>query len=364
MMQLEASYSDAKNTISQLMQSGKGDQACRDLAKATAKEVTDSVAASQKTVADMPNGGQCANEGQNLVTDAENAKKAAEKAQADAQTALNNAKGAKINFGDFVVSSLTEGQCSYFYGSQVWKDAKAKIASAQTTLNTKTAETTAAGKAVETAKNTAKQMVKECQCKSKEAIEKAIKDLNAKSKSSNQAAWNKSHHMLCVLDGKAVNSCSVPALPVVKPVPFGAGVYKACGPEVEKSIYLGQQSGGNQNYHHFTLYKLTKTDGYSDDKAGMDKYMKDCTRLGLKGVGCGTSSYNASPQVTFEGKTGYLTTAMPNAWGCNMMSSLSSNTGWGNDIVAFQEKYGNGAALYTPKGHPTGSWQLHAVCSN
>lgn len=266
MVQLKASYTDAKNTISQLMQSGKGDQACRDLAKATAKEVTDSFAASQAAVAGMPNGGQCANEGQNLVTDAENAKKAAEKAQADAQTALNSAKGAKINFGDFVVSSLTEGQCSYFYGSQVWKDAKAKIASAQNTYNTKAAETTAAGKAVDTAKNTAKQMVKDCMCKSKEAIEKAISDLNSKAQSANQAAWTKAHHMDCVLDGKAANSCSVPALPVVKPVPFATGVDKACGPEVEKSIYLGLQSGGNQNYNHFTLYRLTKSDGYTDDK--------------------------------------------------------------------------------------------------
>lgn len=96
----------------------------------------------------------------------------------------------------------------------------------------------------------------------------------------------------------------------------------------------------------------------------MDKYMKDCTRLGLKGVGCGTSTYNASPQVTWEGKTGYFTRAMPNNWSCNMMGHMKQKTGWGNDIVAFQEKYGNGAALYTPKGHPKGDWQLHAVCSN
>merc|ERR1711988_368904 len=113
MMQMEASFSEAKDTVTNLLQAGKDDAACRTLAKATAVDVNDSVAASQKAVANLPNGAQCNNEGQPLV------------------------KKAGSNFGDYVVSSLDGKSCSPFFNSNVWRNAKSKITAANNVYNKK-----------------------------------------------------------------------------------------------------------------------------------------------------------------------------------------------------------------------------------
>merc|ERR1711998_301775 len=208
----------AKATITELIASGKSKNACSNLANTAKKDVTDSVAASQKVVAGMPNGDQCKNEGAPLITKANDDKTKADNAESDALKKLNDAKGAQIDFGKFTVSSLKEGQCGSFFNTQVWKDAKNKIKNADTAYT----------KAKTTAKDAAAKLVKKCQCDSKKAIEKAIKDLNEKSKAANQAAWTKAYHMDCVLAGTPASKCSIPALPKVQPVPFGAGVKDSC----------------------------------------------------------------------------------------------------------------------------------------
>merc|ERR1711988_1933802 len=219
-MQMEASFSDAKASVNELLQAGKDDKACRNLAKTTAVEVNDSVAASQKAVANMPNGDQCNNEGAHLIKKAEDDKKKADKAEKDALNKVNAARSAKINFGDYVVSSLDGKSCGYFYNTQVWKNAQSKIKSAETHYAKKKAEYDASVKAVATAKEEAAMLVRKCKCTSKNSIEKAIADANSKSKAANTAAWKKSYHMICVLDAKPANKCTVPPLPEVKPVPF------------------------------------------------------------------------------------------------------------------------------------------------
>jgi hypothetical protein len=218
----------AKATITELIASGKSKNACSNLAGTAKKDVTDSVGASQKVVAGMPNGDQCKNEGAPLITKANDDKTKADNAESGALKKLNDAKAAQIDFGKFTVSSLKEGQCGSFFNTQVWKDAKNKIKNADTAYTK--AKTTAkdAAKAVTTAKDEAAKLVKKCQCDSKKAIEKAIKDLNEKSKAANQAAWTKAYHMDCVLAGTPASSCSIPALPKVQPVAFGAGVKDAC----------------------------------------------------------------------------------------------------------------------------------------
>merc|ERR1711988_739782 len=225
-MEMDAEFEDAKASVNELLQAGKDDKACRNLAKTTAVEVNDSVAASQKAVANMPNGDQCNNEGAHLIKKAEDDKKKADKAEKDALNAVNAAKSAKINFGDYVVSSLDGKSCGYFYNTQVWKNAQNKIKNAETAYNKRKAEAQAAAKGVTAAKEEAKVLVNKCKCTSKTAIEKAIADANSKSKAANTAAWKKSYHMICVLDAKPANKCTVPPLPVVKPVPLADA--KAC----------------------------------------------------------------------------------------------------------------------------------------
>merc|ERR1711970_140099 len=187
---MEASYNDAKNTVTALLQEGKDDSACRDMAKATADEVTASVDNQQKQLAAMDNGDSCNDEGQGLIDTANKNQEEADKAKTDANKALNEAKSEKFNFGDFDYNSLTEGQCGTFFNSQTWKDA----------------EGNAAAKAVQTAKDEAKSMVKECKCKAKRALDDALESLNKNAKEANTKAWNKAYHMQCVLDGKTTNN--------------------------------------------------------------------------------------------------------------------------------------------------------------
>jgi len=224
----EEAHEEAKASITELLASGKSSTACSNLAGAAKKGVTDSVAASQKVIAGMPNGSQCKNEGSSLVTKANGDKTKADKASADALQKLNDAKNAQIDFGKFKVSSLKEGQCGSFFNTQAWKDAKSKITNADKAYTTAKTKASDAAKAVDTAKKESAKLVKKCKCDSKTAIEKAIKDMNAKSKSANQAEWSKAYHMDCVLAGKAANSCTVPALPTVQPVKFSADVKDSC----------------------------------------------------------------------------------------------------------------------------------------
>merc|ERR1712196_275029 len=225
---LQASFEDAKQTVTGLMQAGKNDAACKDLADASKREVTDSVAASQKAVKAMPNGSQCKDEGKELVTAAEANVAKAKTAVSDAQNKVNAAKAVKINFGDMVVSSLDGKKCSNFYNSLVYTNAKKKIKDAETHYTKKVAEKDAAVKAVATAKKEAERLVRHCKCASKRAIEKAVSDFNSKSAAMNKATWTKAYHMECVLAGKTAAGCSVPTVPSVKMVPLSSGTANAC----------------------------------------------------------------------------------------------------------------------------------------
>jgi len=227
--EMEASFNDAKATVTAMIQEHGDDSACKDLAQATQDEVISAVAHQQKTLAGMPNGDQCNDEGQGLINDAKDNKATAEKAKADAQAALNVENTKKINFGDFPFEQLTEGECNSFFNSGVYTDAKSKVVAAKAVLAQKVAEAAAAATAVETATNEAANLVKECKCKTEKLLVNTLAQMNSGAKADNAKAWNKAHHMECVLAGKNTDQCQVPALPVVVAVPYGEGVKDACG---------------------------------------------------------------------------------------------------------------------------------------
>lgn len=285
--QLQSSYNDAEATIASLLQSGKDDSACADLATATKDEVTNSVDAQQKTLASMDNGDQCDGEGQSLIDAANSGKTAADQAKTDAATALAAAENEKFNFGEFSINQLTEGQCGSFFNSGVYTAAKAKRDAAQQVVNTKNAEATAGDKEVEDAKAAAADLVKKCKCKTKESVDKALKEMNANAKDANQKAWNKAYHMKCVLAGTSPNDCSVPALPVVTAVPYGAGVKDACVQKVQ-NIQNGCELGGVPGQPN--CCKTTDANKFAciSDKKGVEYSgttivtEQTCTEKGLK----------------------------------------------------------------------------------
>merc|ERR1711998_187434 len=335
---IEASFDEAKASVAQLLQAGKTDAACPNQAKD-----------------DKPK---------------------ADKAEKAALDAVNAAKGAKINFGDYVVSSLKEGDCNPFYTSTVWKNAQKKIKDAEAVYTTKKAEAAAAAKAVTAAEEEARKLVKKCKCESKTAIEKAIKDINAKAKDANQKAWTKSYHMICVLDAKPANNCPVPALPEVKPVPFGQGVLLSCANDPDychtgyeaymkaghskRAVQSTWTSSGNvktggftNTAKHFKLVKLSGSSGWDQSKAQMDRYVNMCLQAGYQAVGCGSSK-------NWDSSVCSTSIAMPNNWGCNMLNHLTSKLG--SNVIALQEKIGNNAGLYTSNGQPSAGTNYFPVC--
>ena len=70
-------------------------------------------------------------------------------------------------------------------------------------------------------------------------------------------------------------------------------------------------NGGKQ----ITLVKTALLSGYTDNQAGMDKYVATCQSIGAHPVGCGTSAWNCP-------KSWNGCIAMPSSWGCNMMTKL------------------------------------------
>merc|ERR1711959_364276 len=62
-----SAFDEAKATVESMIQAGKDEGACADLAATTIKEVEDSVAAGQKTLEALNNGADCPNKGQGAV---------------------------------------------------------------------------------------------------------------------------------------------------------------------------------------------------------------------------------------------------------------------------------------------------------
>lgn len=112
----------------------------------------------------------------------------------------------------------------------------------------------------------------------------------------------------------------------------------------------------NLDGDYVTLYKMVATTGFSDDDAGVNQYRQICESQNLQMVGCGTAnSYYCHEEDNCI--------PMPSSWGCNMLSGISSNTGWTN-IVALQTD-GRNAHLYAHRSgprHPTAEIMYHAVC--
>merc|ERR1711977_376555 len=180
----DEAHATAQRKVNELLQSGKSDADCRKLAKSTADEVTNSVAAQQAALNKMGRGSQCNMEGSSLIAAAEKSKSTAESNLKSKTTAHTNAQ-AKKNLADV--------------------------------------------------KATAAKMVATCKCNVKKLHAKTVTDLNSSVNAANMKAWKLAAHLVCILDHKTTNQCTVPTLPTVKAVTLDAGVSTACAPTFVKT---------------------------------------------------------------------------------------------------------------------------------
>jgi hypothetical protein len=151
------------------------------------------------------------------LTKAEKDKKAADKAYDDANDT-------DVDFGKYKFSALKKGECSQFYSSSAYTAAEKKVNEAKNKKTQAAGKVTQAKKSVTAAEQAAKLAVKDCNCNTYKAHQKALQAANEKVKAANTKAWTEAAHLECVLQGKAMNQCTVPALPKVKATTLAKGI--------------------------------------------------------------------------------------------------------------------------------------------
>merc|ERR1711959_867847 len=223
----EESFAQAKALVAD-----RGDGACSDLAEATIDEVKQSIEAEQATLNKIDTGAKCSSEGQTAIEAAKASLETAQQAKTSEDRRRPDAKGAKINFGDFAFDSLTPGNCDSMFSSSAYTTQKAAVDAATESASQAAGKVSQAQTAVSDAESAAKDAVRQCQCNAYKAHEAALEAANTKAEAANKAAWTKGYHLKCVLAGTDANSCTVPPLPKVQAVQLADGVSKdSCGPE-------------------------------------------------------------------------------------------------------------------------------------
>jgi len=231
---VETSAQEAAQEVAQLQQAAhakatsflakKGANACKALADSTAKAVTDNIAAQQEIINKMDKGAKCSEEGQQAITAMKGKLTKAEKDKKAADKAYDDAMDTDVDFGKYKFSTLKKGECSQFYSSSAYTAAEKKVKEAKNKKTQAAGKVTQAKNDVTAAEKAATLAVKECNCNTYKAHQKALKAANEKVKAANTKAWTEAAHLECVLQGKAMNQCTVPALPKVKATTLAKGI--------------------------------------------------------------------------------------------------------------------------------------------
>lgn len=175
----------------------------------------------------MPNGSKCPAEGQPAVDSAAQSLKNAKSAHSDAQKTLHAKNSASVDWGKSAFNSVTKGDCNVFYNSMAYTTAENAVNTAKTTLEEAKGAVSEATRALAAAKEAQATAIAECQCKTWQTHQKAVKDINSNSVETNTATWTKAEHLRCVIAGKKASTCTVPPLPQVKAAPLASGVNAA-----------------------------------------------------------------------------------------------------------------------------------------
>jgi len=221
----------ASHEVTVLLQQGKDESACADLAKSLIDEVTAKVDSANKLLADLDDGSDCSSKGQDAVTTATTEKTNAENAATDAASAASAAAHTDVDFGSYSLKSLTEGTCTQFWSDPSYTAAQKTAADAATAQTDADAEVKAAESSLQAAQEQAAKDVKTCQCAVKASYDTAFAEATKKA-SDDAAAFTKGRHMECVLKGTPAADCKVGDVPAVTPITLAEGVPdEQCIPE-------------------------------------------------------------------------------------------------------------------------------------
>merc|ERR1711871_1876510 len=211
---LKAAYAEAQESIDTLLQSGKKDSACRNLAKGSKKEITDGQRNTQNLVNRMDVGKNCHTAGLAAYQAAQRRETSARNAYHSANNACNRAKGARVQVGAKSLSQFKVG-CSAFLNDGKYIAAKRHMTNTCNNAIKKKAAYDSSRKTTASAFKAHQKAKVACACRAQKNHKSAVKATNNFNSAANAKAWTKAHHMMCVLDGKPANKCAVPRVPRV-----------------------------------------------------------------------------------------------------------------------------------------------------
>merc|ERR1719271_1132174 len=203
-----SNHENAKQALKMLQAKGTDASACRELSETTKKEVEDEVNSLQAVIDGLDDGANCDTEGQDAVDAATNAKSMADQAHKDAVDALAAAADAGVVFGSKAFNSLTEGECSYFFGSDAYIAAKATHTAAVADESATAGAATAASTALDEALADQGRLIHNCRCKAKHNYEAAWAAAE-EGAAARESTYTQALHMLCVLDETSTADCAV-----------------------------------------------------------------------------------------------------------------------------------------------------------
>jgi hypothetical protein len=210
----EEAHADAQQSIDALLQEGKKDSACRNLATGTKKEITDGQRNTQRLVNRMDVGKNCHTAGLGAYNAAKSRETSARNQYHSANNACNRAKGARVQVGAKSLSQFKVG-CAAFLNDGKYIAAKRHMTNTCNNAIRKKAAYDNSRKATASALKAHQKAKVACACRAQKNYKAAVKATSNFNSAANAKAWTKAHHMMCVLDGKPANKCAVPRVPRV-----------------------------------------------------------------------------------------------------------------------------------------------------
>merc|ERR1711967_108466 len=210
----EEAHADAQQSIDALLQEGKKDSACRNLATGTKKEITDGQRNTQRLVNRMDVGKNCHTAGLAAYNAAKSRETSARNQYHSANNACNRAKGARVQVGAKSLSQFKVG-CAAFLNDGKYIAAKRHMTNTCNNAIRKKAAYDNSRKATASALKAHQKAKVACACRAQKNYKAAVKATSNFNSAANAKAWTKAYHMKCVLDGKPANKCAVPRVPRV-----------------------------------------------------------------------------------------------------------------------------------------------------
>merc|ERR1711966_485678 len=212
--EINEDFAEASQAVQVLLQEGKSDSACRKLATGTKKEITDGQRNTQSLINRFDIGKNCHKAGLGAYNAAKTRQANAKRASDTAVRNCNKAKNARVTVGLKPLSAFKVG-CSAFLNDRKYTSAKGHMSRTCNDAKRKQAAHADSKKATATALRAHQTAKKTCACRAQKNHKAAVRAAANFNSASNAKSWTKAYHMMCVLDGKPANRCSVPRVPRV-----------------------------------------------------------------------------------------------------------------------------------------------------